>query len=209
MKPLPTSSAVLSPSVIAQPAHLCRYGSLLCDSLSLFHNEMLFGSRRSSTDRCTSIPSQPPGAGGGQRPVQQAVLPGLHVGQSPPEWGWGAESHGHPAGWECHPHPHHAACSLRPGRLRQVRNSSGCSTTRVLCKACVGALPLMVAGPCRKYIYWWIASNRVRKRSTAISRESNERGNYFFLSIMSLLFSSHFFAIYECVYCIYIYLSLI
>ncbi|KAI4828264.1 hypothetical protein KUCAC02_022369 [Chaenocephalus aceratus] len=48
-------------------------------------------------------------------------LPWLHLGQSPPQRGRGAEGNGHPAGRECHPHPHHTARALWPRRLRQGR----------------------------------------------------------------------------------------
>lgn len=109
-------------SLIALPAHLFLHVTMYPS----FLNVLLFYSNRSSTDWCMSSSSQPPGAGGEQCPVQQAVLPGLHMGQSPPKRGWGSESHGHPACWERHPHPHHAARSLRAGRLRQVCNTSGC-----------------------------------------------------------------------------------
>ena len=76
-----------------------------------------------SVHRSMSSTSQPHGAGGGQCPVQQAVLPRLHLGQGPTQRGRGTEGHGHPACWKRHPHPHHPARPLWTRRLRQVRHT--------------------------------------------------------------------------------------
>lgn len=73
--------------------------------------------------RSMSSTTKPHSAGRGQCPVQQAVLPRLHLGQSPAQRGRGTEGHGHPACRKCHPDSYNPACALWIRRLCQVSHT--------------------------------------------------------------------------------------